>query len=128
MEVETLPKRGDIMIIIALLICAALIYFVPSAVSDSEEYMLIITVDGEEYRRMDLSDKSRTETIEIDGKYRNIIEVKDGAAAFIYSDCPDGDCVKAGKLTERHNFAACLPNRVSISVVSKNSEIDALAG
>ena len=120
-------KRGDIIIIIALIVCAALIYIAPAA-NDSESHTLIITVDGREYRRIDLSDENYTETIEINGKYKNIIEVKDGSASFVYADCPDCDCVKAGVLSPRHNFAACLPNRVSISIVSGGNEIDALAG
>ncbi|MBQ3379522.1 MAG: NusG domain II-containing protein [Clostridia bacterium] len=119
-------KRGDIIIIIVLIVCAALIYMAPAANNDADT--LVITVDGKEYRRIDLSDKDYYETIEIDGKYKNIIEVKNGSAAFIYADCPDGDCVRSGVLSPRHNFAACLPNRVSISIVSSGSELDALAG
>ncbi len=119
-------KRGDIIIIIALIVCAALIYIAPTSGSGGDP--LVIPVDGKEYRRIDLSDKNYTETIEIDGKYKNIIEVKDGSASFVYADCPDGDCVKSGVLSPRHNFAACLPNRVSISVISDDHELDALAG
>ena len=128
MEVKKLLKRGDIIIIMTLLVCAAIIYFIPTAAADNGNNILVIMVDGEEYKSINLSDKSYNETIQIEGKYKNIIEVKNGTASFIYSDCPDCDCVKAGKLTKKHNFAACLPNRVSISIVSKDNEIDALAG
>ena len=59
-------KRGDIIIIIALIVCAALIYIAPTSGSGGDT--LVITVDGKEYRRIDLSDKNYTETIEIDGR------------------------------------------------------------
>jgi len=42
--------------------------------------------------------------------------VKDGAIAFIASDCPDQLCVRSGYLSVPGQLAACLPNRVSLSV------------
>lgn len=44
------------------------------------------------------------------------IEVRDGAAAFIRSDCHDKICVRSGYLRESGQMAACLPNRVAIRI------------
>jgi|AGTN01.1.fsa_nt_gi Uncharacterized protein conserved in bacteria len=54
------------------------------------------------------------------------IAVKDGAIAFIASDCPGRECVHAGWLKSPGDTAACLPNRVSIAV-SGESGVDAIA-
>ena len=120
-------KRGDIFIILLILISAVLVYAFPLFTSQSEATELLITVDGEDYRRIDLSDTTYTEQLEISGQYTNIIEIKDGTASFVYSDCPDKDCIKTGRLSKNHTFAACLPNRVSISIISSENEIDAVA-
>ena len=120
-------KRGDIFIIIIILISAVLVYTLPLFASQDERTELLITVDGEDYKRINLSDTTHTEQIEISGQYTNIIEIKDGSASFIYSDCPDKDCIKTGRLSKNHTFAACLPNRVSISIISSENEIDAVA-
>jgi hypothetical protein len=54
------------------------------------------------------------------------ITVKDGAIAFIESDCPNKECIHAGWLNSPGDTAACLPNRVSITL-SGESEVDAIA-
>lgn len=54
------------------------------------------------------------------------IEVKDGAIAFIESDCPNKECIHAGWLRIPGATAACLPNRISITV-SGESGVDAIA-
>ena len=42
---------------------------------------------------------------------------KDGAIAFVKSDCPDKVCIHAGKLRASGQFAACLPNGIIIKIV-----------
>jgi hypothetical protein len=54
------------------------------------------------------------------------IEVKDGAIAFTESDCPGKECIKAGWMHVPGASAACLPNRVSITVTGE-SGVDAIA-
>jgi thiamine biosynthesis lipoprotein len=44
------------------------------------------------------------------------IEVKNGAVAFVRSDCPDQLCVNMGWQSSEGGFAACLPNRISLIV------------
>jgi len=55
--------------------------------------------------------------------------VQDGAIAFIESDCPDKTCVRSGYLRHSGQMAACVPNRISLSVVGVGSmdDLDAIA-
>lgn len=46
-------------------------------------------------------------------------EVKDGAIAFIHSDCPDKICIMMGPQDSIGGFAACLPNRTMLWVDSE---------
>jgi len=45
-----------------------------------------------------------------------IFTVKHNAIAFTYSDCPDQVCVREGWLSGQGQFAACLPNGLSLWV------------
>jgi hypothetical protein len=42
----------------------------------------------------------------------------DGSIAFYASDCPDKLCIHSGKLRLSGQFAACLPNRILVKIVS----------
>ena len=64
-------KRGDIFIIIIILISAVLVYTLPLFASQDERTELLITVDGEDYKRINLNDTTHTEQIEISGHMRN---------------------------------------------------------
>ncbi len=80
----------------------------------------VVRVDGKVYRQVALS---------VGQSFRigNVkIEVKDGAIAFTESDCPGKECVRSGWLKVPGASAACLPNRVSITVEGE-SGVDAIA-
>lgn len=80
----------------------------------------IVRVDGRVERQVDLSvDQSF-----YIGSVR--IEVKGGAIAFIESNCPHKECIKAGWLKVPGASAACLPNRISVTVLGE-SGVDAIA-
>lgn len=52
----------------------------------------------------------------------SIVHIHDGAVRFVESPCRDNICVAAGALTEVGQWAACLPNRVFVSVVGDPAE------
>lgn len=67
-------------------------------------------------------------TLEIAGPIGvSIIEIADGAVRFLDSPCRDRICVAAGWLSDAGQWAACLPNRVFVSVSGDTgaAEVDA---
>lgn len=54
-------------------------------------------------------------------------EVRDGAAAFVRSNCPDQVCVNTGWLRISGDFAACLPNEVLLVIPVEDGGVDAIA-
>ena len=46
-----------------------------------------------------------------------IFEIRDGRIAFIESDCPDQICVRTGFIGQEGQMAACLPNRLVLSLL-----------
>lgn len=54
------------------------------------------------------------------------IEVHAGRARFIASPCPGKQCVHSGWLHEAGEFAACLPNRISLHVLGAVPRYDTI--
>ncbi len=44
---------------------------------------------------------------------------KDGSIAFYHANCPDQICVRTGHLSRVGDFAACVPNRMSIQILQE---------
>lgn len=54
----------------------------------------------------------------------SILEIADGGIRFIQSPCRDKVCILAGWQRRGGEFAACLPNQISIHVVGGISQFD----
>ena len=53
------------------------------------------------------------------GIYTIHLEVKDGAIAFVDSPCPDHLCEGYGWLSRQDDWAACLPAKANVVVMSE---------
>lgn len=53
-----------------------------------------------------------------------ILEVSQGTVRFVASPCRDQICVAAGELRETGQWAACLPNRVFVTVTGAGDAED----
>lgn len=73
----------------------------------------VIMVDGEEYRRVKLNERS-----EFDVKGAHIV-VRRGGIFFESSDCEDQYCVRGGKIRKTGSTLACLPNNIIIQIECK---------
>ena len=61
----------------------------------------------------------------IENNYTNKLEVKNGKAAIVESDCPGMDCVHSGWIKDKGRSLVCLPNRVEIRIEGEaESEVD----
>ncbi len=56
----------------------------------------------------------------------SVIEIKDGQARFIDSPCEAKICIHAGWLKQNGDFAACLPNGVSLQLMSVKEQFDTI--
>lgn len=52
------------------------------------------------------------------------IEVRDGKVRFVDSPCPGKQCVHAGWLSADGDFAACIPNHISLLVAGSDFTVD----
>lgn len=112
--------RNDILFIVALLlICAiGMIYLF---VFRSSGNTVKVTVDGELYGLYSLS-QNTSEDIRTgkDNSSLNRFVIHDGKAYMESATCPDGICVAHRPVFRDGESIVCLPNRVVITVITKN--------
>lgn len=106
-------------LIIALLaVAAALWFYLPR--SQSGQLTVVISVAGEETRRVPLSDF--TETTVTGGSYTLRVSTRDGGVAVTDSDCPTQDCVHTGIITRAGQSIVCLPAQVVVHLEGTASD------
>ena len=106
-------------LIIALLaVAAALWFYLPR--SQSGQLTVVISVAGEETRRVPLSDF--TETTVTGGSYTLRVSTRDGGVAVTDSDCPTQDCVHTGVITRAGQSIVCLPAQVVVRLEGTASD------
>lgn len=75
-------------------------------------YVLIQEQSGESVYPLD-----EDRVITVEGPIgESVIVIEDGAARFEHSDCSDNLCVLMGAVDEGGEWAACLPNKVFITI------------
>ena len=84
----------------------------------------VVSVDGEEIERVDLTKVRAPRDLEIDTEYgHNTVHIEPGAISVTEADCPDHICMLQGKLTGEGIPIVCMPHRLIIYI-----EGDALDG
>lgn len=111
-------NRRDLILIASLLLIAGGFALFSSFSADGQT--ATVTCDGETVTVIDLT-AAEDETFSVNG---TVIEVKNGEIGFIESDCPDKTCVRTGSLKNNGDAAACIPNKVAITVKGGKSEND----
>lgn len=118
-------KWGDVIIIAAVLCIAAAVFFVFLPKNSDKPLFAEIRQNGTTLASLPLDKDTE---YSVNGSYTNLIKIENGKVFFLFSDCPNNDCVNMGKLEKHGDIAVCLPNGVSVEIVGGDSEIDAVAG
>jgi len=120
-------KKADWLLIAGALAAAALLLAATSVGGAREGLYAAVYVDGKFYASVPLTDK--TETIDIITGYgSNTITVYPDGAAVTDADCPNGDCVRAGRIGGLNASVACLPHRLLLRLESDAERgVDAVA-
>jgi hypothetical protein len=83
-----------------------------------------IIVNGKEQLAIPLSKNQELTINGVMGPSR--IKVQDGKVRFISSPCNNKQCIHTGWLEHGGEFAACLPNRISLVVTGINTRYDTI--
>ncbi|MCT4605121.1 MAG: NusG domain II-containing protein [Marinisporobacter sp.] len=125
-------KKLDLVIVISVLLIAFAAlgvnqYRISIIEENSNVLRAEITVKGELYKVVPLSEKKEEYTVETDlGK--NIIIFHDLGVSITEADCPDHICVETGFISKPGEIIACLPHKVVIEIKGDmEDEIDGLS-
>lgn len=104
--------RTDLIIIISVL-ALSLLLFVPSLFGNNRLVAQII-VDGELAEEIDLDKVDKAYTLS--PKDGTVITVENGRIRFSDACCKDELCIGSGWLSAKGQTAACLPERVVVTI------------
>ena len=77
----------------------------------------VISVDGEEYRRVDLGAVTEPYAFTVETQWGwNTVRVEPGAICVADADCPGRDCVEQGLISDGLVPIVCLPHRLVIEI------------
>ena len=116
------PWMKNLIFALVVLVLAAALYFGVRAAHSGKGSGLQAVVDFGD---------GITETLPLDtdhdylydvGDYVMHLQVKDGAVAFLDSQCPDHVCEQFGWLSEQDAWAACVPAGVYVTVQAAETE------
>lgn len=107
-------KKGDIAVILVILVAAALFWFFRTQQTDRLE--AVITVNGETVETIDLSAVREKRIIELDTDPKVVIAAENGAIYFESAECDDKLCINCGKLSRKGDTAVCLPAKTVVTV------------
>ncbi|HBF35961.1 MAG TPA: hypothetical protein DDW50_01415 [Firmicutes bacterium] len=116
-------KKADIVLIAALLVLAPVFLFLNRYFSAEKGGVYAeIYHDSVLVYRIKLS-TAKEGSFSIPG-VPNVVfhQYADGSIAFIKADCPDKICIRAGRLKYAGQFAACLPNKIMLKIVSEEKD------
>lgn len=115
--------RKNDLIIIAVVAIIALVLFVPSLIKN-DSLTATIYVDGNVTDEIELNGIDKPYTFS--PKNGTEIEVQNGKIRFSSAVCKDRLCVKSGWLDSNGQTAACLPERILISIKGSDGAPDML--
>ena len=126
-------RLADLLVVAGVLLVAAVGVLYLFGGND-DALVAVVRVDGEVYKEVDLSAVTNPYDLTVstdDGDV--VIHIEKGCAYVKSSPCEDKLCVNTGKLTKNSQAAVCLPQRVSVKLVSADkayvgNQPDAIAG
>jgi len=118
----TLTRSDTVVVALGFLLVSSLYWGFWRADESAAE--LVIFVNGEKAYILDLFEDKK---ITVKGSVGDsLIEIKNGQARFISSPCNTSFCVRSGWQMHGGDFAACLPNSVSLHLSGGTKVYDAI--
>ncbi|MFV2056999.1 MAG: NusG domain II-containing protein [Thiohalomonadales bacterium] len=122
-KLHIIPSRGDYLVFfLALLIVSSSFFYFwrPNLLADYAE----VRINGKFLQRVDLYQE---QTLNIVGKLgTSVISISHGKIRFLDSPCTSKQCIHQGWLAHAGEFAACLPNQISINIDGPDPQYDSI--
>ncbi|MEG1795252.1 MAG: NusG domain II-containing protein [Clostridium sp.] len=112
-------KKWDVIIIIVLVMISFVPYiiFTYSQRNNTGEIYAVVSVAGEEYKKIRLDNHTTTEefTVKTPEGF-NIIRIEGSTIGVIDADCPDKVCILPGLVNKVGERLVCLPHKVVVEI------------
>ena len=107
-------KKKDVMLAAGLLLAAFLLFLVMRLRGQGDGGQVRVTVDGKTYGTYSLFEERKLCIRQESGT--NVIRISGGTVWVEEADCPDGYCVRQGKIHRKNGTIVCLPHKLVIEV------------
>lgn len=118
--------KNDLFILIVFLLISGCLFIVFKNPSRTDGEYALITVNGEEYARLDINENTDITVSTDEGT--NSVHVSNGKISVISADCPDQICVNHEAIGYDKETIVCLPHKLVIEICSeKEADVDAIS-
>ncbi len=114
-------KKNDFILICTLLGIAAAIIICQYVFQNKDATLVVITVEGEEYKTLPLDKNTELKVGEKNGCY-NIVQIKNGRVKVTEATCKNQVCVKAKAISKAGESIVCLPHQMIVKIVSDSPQ------
>ena len=121
---RTKPSGWDLLAVIAVVVCAALLFVLPLLQEETGRTLVVTTPSGQSEYALDAD---RELAITSNG-YTLVIVIHNGTAWVRESDCADHVCVASGTVSRSGETIVCAPSGVSVTVKGGDDDVDFVAG
>jgi len=112
-----MKKREIIIIGVILLVAVGALFFLRLSDQEDVKRYVKITVDGEVYDTILLTDDVDMAFSIVTDLGENHVVIKDGAVNVDWADCKNQVCVNTKEATHLHDAIICLPHKLVIEIV-----------
>lgn len=117
--------KYDIVLILGIFVVAVALFLVMQN-GKKKGAMVIVMVDGKEKAEFPLKEDLEYTIHGVGGE--NILQLENGKASIITSDCKNQICVRQKAICMQGETITCLPHKVIVEVVSgKENELDGVS-
>ncbi len=112
-------KKKEIIFFGIIFIAAAATVLIMQLAPSSATKTVLITVDGEEYKKLVIDDTTyETFTIKTEHGVNEVV-IENGKVNVVYADCKNQVCVNTKEAEKAGDLIVCLPHKVVIEIVEE---------
>ncbi len=117
----------DIGIIVIVLIVSA-VSLISQLNKPTDNLNCVVKVSGEQVYSISLDDIDATQEYYVDSQYPLTVVLSNDKVYVHSATCPDKLCEHSGAIKRAGQSVVCLPSKVSVTLKSTNSTLDAVVG
>lgn len=116
-------KKRDILLVVAILL-VSIALLLATRLGGRAGGAVVVRVGGE---------AQETYSLAVDGTYTlnggtNVLRIEGGKAWMVEANCPDRYCVEQGSIRNTNETITCLPNKLTVTVVSGGDDFVEIVG